>query len=129
MTTRIGKETFKPTPDGIPGNDDLGATSGVYVWNALGMYPAVPGVGAGVLGTPMFQKMTLRLAGARTLIITRSGDGIYVRNVTLDGKPYATDWLPIANIHPGTARLEFTTQAQPDMKRGVKLEDRPPTVR
>ncbi len=41
-----GKETFKTTPDGVPGNDDLGATSGVYVWNALGLYPAVPGVGA-----------------------------------------------------------------------------------
>jgi predicted alpha-1,2-mannosidase len=129
VATRIGKETFKAAPDGIPGNDDLGATSGVYVWNALGIYPAVPGVGAVVLGTPLFTKTTLRLAGARTLVITRSGDGIYVKNVTLDGKPYPTNWLPIAKIHPGTARLEFTTQTEPDMTRGTKLEDRPPSFR
>jgi predicted alpha-1,2-mannosidase len=129
VATRIGKETFKATPDGIPGNDDLGATSGVYVWNALGMYPAVPGVGAVALGTPMFAKTTLRLAGARTLVITRNGDGIYVKNVTLDGKPYPTNWLPIAKIHPGTVQLEFTTQAEPDTTRGTKLEDRPPSFR
>ena len=66
VVTRIGQETFKPTPDGIPGNDDLGATSGVYVWNALGFYPAVPGVGGLVLGMPMFNKATLRLSGGRT---------------------------------------------------------------
>ncbi len=42
VINRIEQETFKAAPDGIPGNDDLGATSGVYVWNALGFYPAVP---------------------------------------------------------------------------------------
>ncbi len=52
VITRIAKATFKTKPDGLPGNDDLGATSGVYVWNALGFYPAVPGVGGVVLGTP-----------------------------------------------------------------------------
>ena len=34
---------FQATPNGLPGNDDLGATSGFYVWNALGFYPAIPG--------------------------------------------------------------------------------------
>jgi predicted alpha-1,2-mannosidase len=42
VVTRIAQETFKTTPDGIPGNDDLGATSGVYVWNALGFSPRFP---------------------------------------------------------------------------------------
>ena len=42
---RIRRETFTTKPDGLPGNDDLGATSGVYVWNAIGMYPVIPGVG------------------------------------------------------------------------------------
>ena len=73
VITRIEQQTFKATPDGIPGNDDLGATSGVYVWNALGFYPAVPGVGGVVLGTPMFDKATLRLAGGRTLVDHEAG--------------------------------------------------------
>jgi predicted alpha-1,2-mannosidase len=129
VATRIGKETFKATPDGIPGNDDLGATSGVYVWNALGMYPAVPGVAALVLGTPMFSKATLQLAGGRTLSITREGDGIYVKNVMLDGKPFPTDWLPLMKIHAGATRLQFATQPEPDTTRGTKAADRPPSLR
>ena len=108
VITRIEKETFKTTPDGIPGNDDLGATSGVYVWNALGFYPAVPGVGGIVLGTPMFDKATLRLAGGRTLVVSRAGEGIYVQSVSIDAAPYANSWLPISTIHPGTTTLHFT---------------------
>ncbi|KAA6456614.1 glycoside hydrolase family 92 protein [Acidobacteria bacterium AB60] len=129
VVTRIGKTTFQAKPDGIPGNDDLGATSGVYLWNALGMYPAVPGVGAVVLGTPLFAKATLGLSGGRTLEISRSGDGIYVKNVTLDGKAYATDWLPVAKLQPGRNRLEFTTQAEPDTTRATKAADLPPSLR
>ncbi|MGA2651232.1 MAG: GH92 family glycosyl hydrolase [Terracidiphilus sp.] len=135
VVTRIGQETFKPTPDGIPGNDDLGATSGVYIWNALGLYPAVPGVGGLVLGTPMFPQVTLRLGsskpsgGDRTLIITRQGQGIFVQNVTLDGAPYPSTWLPLDKLHPGTTQLKFTNDTQPNKSRGTAISDRPPSFR
>jgi predicted alpha-1,2-mannosidase len=127
VVTRIAKETFKTTPEGIPGNDDLGATSGVYVWDALGMYPAVPGVGGVVLGTPMFTKATLRLANGRTLEISRNGEGIYVSAVKLNGGAYPSDWLQIAKLHTGMNRLEFTMQATPDTERGTSAADRPPS--
>jgi predicted alpha-1,2-mannosidase len=129
VVARIAKETFKPTSDGIPGNDDLGATSGVYVWNALGFYPAVPGVGGMVLGAPMFDKATLRLAGDRNLVISKSGDGIYVDSVLLDGVPFTNSWLPIEKIHPGTTHLAFKMSAQPNTKRGSAVQDRPPSFR
>lgn len=129
VIARIAKETFKTTPEGLPGNDDLGATSGVYVWNALGFYPAVPGVGGVVLGTPMFDKATLRLAGDRTLVITREGPGVYVQSVSLDGAPYANSWLPIGKLHTGTTRLHFTMSEQPDKEGGTSAADRPPAFR
>ncbi len=59
VVTRIGEETFKAAPDGIPGNDDLGATSGVYVWDAIGMYPAVPGVPPGSCWAPRYSTKQL----------------------------------------------------------------------
>ena len=126
VVTRIAKETFKTTANGIPGNDDLGATSGVYVWNALGFYPAVPGVGGVVLGTPMFDKATLKLAGGRTLVVSSLGQGIYVQSVTLNGKEYASTWLPLRAIHEGKSELQFTMGAQANTERGTKREDRPP---
>ena len=129
VIARIAKETFKTTPQGLPGNDDLGATSGVYVWNALGFYPAVPGVGGVVLGTPMFDKATLKLAGDRTLEVTRDGPGVYVQNVSFDGVPYASSWLPIGKLHTGTTRLHFTMSEQPNKGRGTSAADRPPSFR
>jgi predicted alpha-1,2-mannosidase len=129
VVTRIASEVFKTTPDGIPGNDDLGATSGVYVWNALGFYPAVPGVGGVVLGTPMFDKATLRLSGGRTLVVSRQGPGVYVQSVTLDGAAYSKGWLPIAKLHPGTTQLEFTMGTVPNAARGTSIADRPPSFR
>jgi predicted alpha-1,2-mannosidase len=129
VVTRIAKEVFKNAPDGIPGNDDLGATSGVYVWDALGFYPAVPGVGGLVLGTPMFERASLRLSGGRTLIISRQGDGIYVQSVTLDGANYAKSWLPVAKLKAGTTRLDITVGATPNKERGSAKAELPPSFR
>lgn len=129
VVTRIAKDTFKAAPDGIPGNDDLGATSGVYVWDALGMYPAVPGVGGVVLGTPMFERATLRLSGGRTLVISRRGQGIYVSGVELQGVPYPSDWLPISSLRGGENHLEFVMQETPDTQRATAPADRPPAFR
>jgi len=129
VVTRIGNEVFKPTPDGIPGNDDLGATSGVYLWDALGLYPAVPGVAGLALGTPMFDKVTLHLSGGRTVVITKTGPGIYVQKVTIDGVPYPKTWLSLDKLHPGTTKIDFTTSTVPNTTRGTAITDRPPSFR
>lgn len=129
VITRIEQETFRATPDGLPGNDDLGATSGVYLWNALGLYPAVPGVGGLVLGTPMFDKATLKLAGGRTLEISRRGNGIYVQKVALDGLDYTSSWLPVDKLHSGTTTLLFIMDQVPNKERGYSIGDRPPSFR
>jgi putative alpha-1,2-mannosidase len=64
----------------------------------------------------MFAKATLRMANGRTLEITRSGEGIYVSNVKLNGAPCASYWVPIAKLHAGVNRLEFTMQTTLDTK-------------
>ena len=99
------------------------------MWNALGFYPAVPGVGGVVLGMPMFDKATLQLAGNRTVVVSRDGHGIYVQQVTLNGTPYSNSWLPISKFHSGVNQLRFTMGAEPNMHRGTKTEDRPPNFR
>ncbi len=129
LLPRIAKDTFKTTPDGLPGNDDLGATSGVYVWNALGFYPAVPGVGGLVLGAPMFDKATLAFSGGRTLVVTRHGNGAFVQDVKLNGAPYPSSWLPVDKLHAGSTQLEFTMSEQPNKERGTRTADRPPSFR
>lgn len=124
---RIRKETFTTKPDGLPGNDDLGATSGVYVWNALGMYPVIPGVAGFALGTPMFPRATLRLGDGRTLEITSKGDGVYVQSVLLNGKAYGKTWLPLDALSAKHNRLEFTLRAQPGGSWGTGEASIPPS--
>jgi putative alpha-1,2-mannosidase len=129
VVPRFVESAFKTTPDGLPGNDDLGATSGLYVWNALGFYPVVPGVGGVVLGTPMFKKAVLRLGDGRTLNIEGAGEGFYVQKVSLNGAPYSGTWLPISSLQSGTTDLQFTLGPQPNKERGTSVADRPPSFR
>jgi putative alpha-1,2-mannosidase len=37
LVDRVRSTLFSPTPDGEPGNDDLGAMSAWYVWAAMGL--------------------------------------------------------------------------------------------
>lgn len=112
VVTRIEKQTFGTGPTGIPGNDDLGATSGVIVWNALGLYPGVPGVAGFFLGTPMFPEATVHFANGRTLTLRRSGDGVYVNAIALDGQPFSDLWLPLDKVpENATTQLRYSVQS------------------
>jgi predicted alpha-1,2-mannosidase len=129
VVARLAATTFKATPDGIPGNDDLGATSGVYVWNALGFYPAIPGLGGVVLGAPMFSKATLHLAMGKTLVVSRHGSGNYVQSVKLNGKDFPGSWITLDKLETGASTLEFTMGPDPNRERGRAIADRPPAFR
>jgi predicted alpha-1,2-mannosidase len=127
VITRIEQQTFSTKPDGIPGNDDLGATSGVYVWNALGLYPGVPGVGGFFLGTPMFPSATVHFGSGRTLVVTSEGTGPYVRAITLNGHPWNKLWLPLDRI-PTNATTTLHFILQPTVPTSTAFQP-PPTFR
>jgi predicted alpha-1,2-mannosidase len=127
VITRIEQQTFNTKSDGIPGNDDLGATSGVYVWNALGLYPGIPGVGGLLLGTPMFPSATVHFGDGRTLSIHATGTGPYVQQVLVTGKENTNSWLPLSDLSQGTSKLEFNLSPEPNKQRGQPANERPPT--
>ena len=57
---------FRPTPDGMPGNDDLGSMSAWYIWSALGFYPLAGGAPVYATGSPMFEEAVIRSGRRRT---------------------------------------------------------------
>ncbi|WP_144147640.1 glycoside hydrolase domain-containing protein, partial [Paraburkholderia sp. BCC1884] len=67
VVQQIMATAFGTGPDGLPGNDDLGAVSGWYVWGALGLYPQIPGVAGLAIGSPQFPQIDVRLGNGRTL--------------------------------------------------------------
>ena len=118
--------TFKTTPEGLPGNDDLGATSGVYVWNALGLYPGVPGVGGLLLGTPMFPSAAIHMGDGRTLSIRAAGTGPYVQQVCSMDKRTRTHGCRCQPLARAPPTLEFTLSPEPNKQRGQPDSERPP---
>lgn len=126
IVTRIEQQTFNTKPNGIPGNDDLGATSGVYVWNALGLYPGIPGVGGLLIGTPMFPSAAIHMGDGHTLAIRSTGTGPYVQELLFDGKDHKSSWLSLSALDQGTSKLEFTLSPEPNKQRGQPDSERPP---
>ena len=106
---------FADRPDGLPGNDDLGALSSWYVWSALGLYPAVPAVAGLAVIAPLFPHVTIDLPNQTSVDLwapQATAGGRYIRSLRVDGEPYDASWLPLSRIdHGGT--LRFTLGAAP----------------
>ncbi|KAJ7740527.1 glycoside hydrolase family 92 protein [Mycena metata] len=85
----IAAANYNSTPTGLSGNEDCGQMSAWYLFSALGFYPVNPASGEYVVGSPFFDKVTIRLPGRATaLTITAAGAPLanYVRSLTIDGR-------------------------------------------
>lgn len=113
---------------GFPGNDDLGQMSAWYVMSAIGLYPAIPGTDVLALGSPLFPKITLRLARGDVVLRARgaSPDVRYVDGLKLGGRRYNRPWLRFADIASG-ARLDYGMSSTPNPAWGADPADAPPS--
>ena len=129
ITRRAVADLFGPGPAGLPGNDDLGELSSWYVLGALGVYPAVPGVGLLAVSTPLFPHASIRLAAGRVAIAAPGAPGSrYIHGLRLDGRRYGRPWIPYCSLAAG-ARLRFRLARRPDRAWGATARDRPPSFR
>ena len=105
------KQVFRPTPDGLPGNDDLGSLSAWWVWNALGFGPVTPGAPFFVVGSPQFERVEVRVRdgrGAKPFVVEAPGSS--------DLAPYVQggpSWFPASDLRPG-GRLQLPMGPLPD---------------
>ncbi len=95
LVKELLEKHFKPTPDGIPGNDDTGTMSAWAIFSMLGFYPDCPGLPEYTLTTPAFDKITIRLDPRyykqKELIITTNKtteESIYIQNIKLNDQSY-----------------------------------------
>ena len=118
---------FNSGPEGFPGDEDGGAMSSWYVFNAMGFYTVTPGVGQYVLGSPLFDRVTIRLENGRKFVITADGnapDRPYIRSATLNGAPWTKNWFDHETLMAG-GELRLEMSGCPNTERGTAPEDRP----
>ena len=118
---------YKPTPDGLVGNDDLGQMSAWMIFTALGFYPVAPGSDEYVIGRPFVDRAVMRLPNGRSFTVVTDGLSDahpYVGRVLLNGTPLARSYLRHAEIMAG-GELRFVMQATPDKAWARRPQDRP----
>jgi predicted alpha-1,2-mannosidase len=138
---------YRASPDGYPGNDDLGTLSSWYVLGALGLYPEVPGVDVLAIGSPLFGRTSVRLGGGRRLRILASAyrrsrsrrahskprvvpipfsQAPYIQGMRIDGRPYGRAWTTFCALAHG-ATLAYRLGAGPNRAWGASAAARPPS--
>ncbi len=122
---------YGPTPNGMPGNDDLGALSSWYVWSALGLYPVTPGTSDLTVGSPLFQRAQITLGSGRTIDVNAPAAGTdapYVSSLRLDGQQHDSTALPQSLASDG-GTLDFAMSTSPNTAWASGPDDAPPSYR
>ena len=113
--------------DGMAGNEDVGQMSAWYMLSAIGFYSVDPVSTKYILGTPLFEKVTLSLADGKKLIVEakrQTPDSIYINSVEFEGEPHPKSWFEHADIAQG-GHFIYHLQPKANEEFGSAKEDRP----
>ncbi|WP_029985466.1 GH92 family glycosyl hydrolase [Pedobacter jeongneungensis] len=106
---------YKPTADGLGGNDDCGQMSAWYMFSSLGFYPVAPGSDVYSLGSPLVNNAIINLENGKTFTveaIKQSDKNVYVEKVLLNGKEITDHKIKHADITNG-GKLTFYMSSKP----------------
>ena len=111
----IAAAEYANLPSGIDGDDDCGQMSAWYLFTAMGFYPVNPASGNYMIGSPLFNKMSLRLANGKVFIVSarnNSEKNVYIQSALLNGKPLTVPVIRYEDI-VGGASLQLVMGASP----------------
>lgn len=126
---KIFSEFYRNAPDGLIGNEDCGQMSAWYILSSMGFYPVTPASGEYIIGTPVFDKVTIHLESGKEFVVNakrRQPSDFYVQTVSLNGRPHSQSYLPHTAIMQG-GELQFTLGASPNKAWGTANKDVPVT--
>jgi predicted alpha-1,2-mannosidase len=117
------------TPDGLYGNDDLGALSAWYVWSSIGLFPAIYGRSELAVSGPAFTSVHITSSGTGRQYVIRaphqSDSAKYVTGLKVNGRATTATWLTQSFAqHGGT--LDFGMASKPNSW-GTGPNDAPPS--
>lgn len=123
----VMRKLYNASENGYPGDEDQGGMSSWYVLSAMGIYSVTPGTDQYVIGSPVFNKITIELENGNRFIIeavNNSRDNVYIQSAKLNGQLYSKNWITYGDISAGgVLRLEMGNQ--PNKQRGTAETDKP----
>lgn len=117
----ILKTQYNITPDGLSGNEDCGQMSAWYVFSAMGFYPFNPASGEYQIGSPIFEKTTIKVSDNKhfTIIANNvSDENMYIQSATLNGKEFNKTSISHKQILQG-GTLQFVMGNTPNKNWGI----------
>jgi putative alpha-1,2-mannosidase len=126
----IMKIWYGAGPLGICGDEDGGSMSAWYVFNAMGFYPVCPGRPVYDIGSPIFEKVIIKVADGKTFIIEAnnvSSKNKYIQSATLNDQPLNKPWFEHSAIINGGKLLLYMGD-RPNRKWGSAPEAAPPSM-
>jgi len=114
-------------PNGLSGNEDCGQMSAWYILSAMGFYQVCPGTPEYVIGSPIFDRITIHLENGKDFIVrttNASPDNKHIQSATLNGAIYTKSWFTHNDILNGS-ELVFEMGASPNKNWAEAIEDRP----
>ncbi|MFI7382754.1 GH92 family glycosyl hydrolase [Streptomyces sp. NPDC049813] len=110
---RALRTLFTDDAYGMPGNDDLGATSSMLVFAMAGVFEAQPGSAKYLVSAPMFEKVEIRPAHGRRIAIEAPGADAsklqYVSSVRTGAGTLRTSWLSHRDLlRSGTLKIKLS---------------------
>ncbi len=116
IVNKIVNEYYLNRPDGLPGNDDCGQLSAWYAFSTLGFYPVCPGTTKYQLTSPNVPEAIINLDNGKKFTIKTVNfgkDNIYIKSVTMNGKPLEKPEIDHADIVNGGV-LEYVLDSVPN---------------
>jgi predicted alpha-1,2-mannosidase len=111
----IAAKEYDASPGGLDGDDDCGQMSAWLLFTAMGFYPVNPASGEYMVGSPMFQEISLTLANGQTFRVQANGNSaknVYIQSATLNGQELSIPVLTWEQIQAGGV-LHFVMGPKP----------------
>ncbi len=115
---------YQNAPDGFSGNEDCGQMSAWYVLSSMGFYPACPGSNQYVIGTPLFEEVTINLENGKQFKITRNGKGKYIQSAKLNEQNFERSFINHSEIMR-EGKLSFEMGSTPSKTWGTGVGNAP----
>lgn len=122
----VMRTQYHANVDGLCGNEDVGQMSAWYILSAMGFYQVEPAGGRYVLGSPLFDKVSMKVGEGKTFTVVaknNSNENIFIQKAKLNGKDYPYSYIDFKDIQKG-GTLELTMGNQPS-KFGTEKQYRP----